>query len=145
VAGIGQATAAMTALKNEAIAAAQAVAAAQSGGGAPATARFGRYFARGGLGMLKPMGTDTIPAMIGRGEFVTNARSARKYFSELNAINQDSRPVRRREGGAVTNVGDVNVTVQGGDTSRQTVRAIAAELNRELKRGTIRLGSLRKA
>lgn len=141
--GIGQATAAMTALKNEAIAAAQAVAAAQSGAAVPAAK--GRYFAAGGLGALRPLGTDTIPAMIQRGEFVTNAKASRKFFSELNAINQDKAPVHRREGGSVTQVGDINVTVQGGDTSRQTVRAIAVELNRELKRGTIRLGSLRKA
>lgn len=134
---------AMDDLESAARAAAAAQAAAQ-GGGVPG-ARFGRYFARGGLAALKPMGTDTVPAMIQRGEFVTNARSSRKFFSELNAINQDRQPVRRREGGSVTNVGDVNVTVQGGDTSRQTVRAIAAELTRELKRGTIRLGTLRKA
>lgn len=137
-------TGAMQELAAAAQQAAAAQAAAQGGGGAPG-ARFGRYFARGGLAALKPMGTDTIPAMIQRGEFVTNARSSRKFFSELNAINQDRQPVRRREGGSVTNVGDVNVTVQGGDTSRQTVRAIAAELTRELKRGTIRLGTLRKA
>lgn len=143
ITGIGQTTAAMTSLKNEAIAAAQAVAAAQSGAGV--TAARGRYFAAGGLGALRPLGTDTIPAMIQRGEFVTNAKSSRKFFSELNAINQDRAPVRRNEGGSVTQVGDIHVAVQGGDTSRQTVRAIAVELNRELKRGTIRLGSLRKA
>lgn len=144
---VGQVTALASAMQQLAAAAAQAASASASisvPAGGSTNARFGKYFAHGGLGM-KPLGQDTIPAMIKRGEFVTNERSARKYFSQLNAINQDSKPVYRREGGAVTNVGDVNVTVEGGDTSRQTVRAIAAELNRELKRGTIRLGSLRKA
>jgi TP901 family phage tail tape measure protein len=123
---------------------AQAAAAAQAAAGGAVPAAKGRYFAQGGSA-LKPLGTDTIPAMIQRGEFVTNAKSSRKFFSELNAINQDKQPVRRREGGSVTQVGDIHVAVNGGDTSRQTVRAIAVELNRELKRGTIRLGSLRKA
>lgn len=144
IAGVSALKDAMTALKNEAIAAAQAQAAVGAGGAVPGSA-MGRYFAKGGLGALRPLGTDTIPAMIQRGEFVTNAKSSRKFFSELNAMNQDRAPVRRREGGSVTQVGDIHVAVQGGDTSRQTVRAIAAELNRELKRGTIRLGSLRKA
>ena len=141
--GINATTQAMAALKAEAIAAAQAVAAASGGGGGGAF--YGKYFAQGGLGTLRPQGGDTIPAMIQKGEFVSNAKSSRKYYSQLNAINQDRPPVYRREGGPVTNVGDVNVSVNGGDTSRQTVRAIAVELNRELKRGTIRLGSLRKA
>lgn len=119
----------------------------EGGGGDTQAAYAGKYFARGGLGSLVPMsrGVDTIPAMIKRGEFVVNDKSSRKFFSQLNAMNQGLQPVYRREGGSVTKVGDVNVTVHGGDTSRQTVRAIAAELNRELKRGTIRLGSLRKA
>lgn len=142
---IGQVNA-LTGAMNQLAAAAASAAQASASVQAPSatTARFGKYFAHGGLG-LKPLGSDTIPAMIQRGEFVMNKRSAGKYFSQLNAMNQDSKPVYRREGGSVTNVGDVNVTVQGGDTSRQTVRAIASELNRELKRGTIRLGSIRKA
>lgn len=147
VGGVASLTQQMTLLKQEALAAAQAVAAASSGGAA-ATASAGKYFRRGGLGVLAPMssrGVDTIPAMIQRGEYVVNRDSSRKFFSQLNAMNQGIKPVYRREGGAVTNVGDVNVTVNGGDTSRQTVRAIAAELNRELRRGTIRLGTLRKA
>ena len=37
------------------------------------------------------------------------------------------------------NVGDVNVTVQGGSSSKETVRGIAAGLRREFRRGTIRL------
>jgi hypothetical protein len=51
-----------------------------------------RYFDRGGFA---PRGTDTVPAMLSPGEFVINARSARKFYSELVAINAGVRPVYR--------------------------------------------------
>ena len=83
-------------------------------------------------------GTDSIPAMLSPGEFVVNARSSRRFFSQLQTINSGASPVNRQQGGSVTNVtiGDVNVT--GGNTSRQTGRAIAGELHREIRRGTSR-------
>jgi len=83
-----------------------------------------------------PQGTDVIPAMLSPGEVVINAASARRFASELTAINAGVRPVYRSEGGSVTNIGDINVTVNGGGSSRQTARSIAAELRRELRRGT---------
>ena len=45
----------------------------------------------------------------------------------------------RQEGGPVTNVGDIHVNVQGGQSVRQTARTIAAGVRRELRRGTSRL------
>lgn len=92
-------------------------------------------------GGFAPRGTDTIPAMLSPGEFVVNAKSTRRFFSQLQAINAGVAPIFRSEGGSVTNnnvsIGDV--VVQGGDTSRQTARSIASELRRELRRGTSRL------
>lgn len=93
-----------------------------------------RHFATGGN-----VGTDVIPAMLAPGEFVINAASTRKFASQLVAMNAGVRPVFRSEGGGVTNIGDINVTVQGGGTGRQTARTIAAELRRELRRGTATL------
>jgi len=90
-----------------------------------------RYLAAGGV-----VGTDVIPAMLSPGEFVMNAASTRKFASQLVAMNAGVQPVFRSEGGSVTNVGDINVSVNGGGTSRQTARSIAAELRRELRRGT---------
>jgi hypothetical protein len=84
-------------------------------------------------------GTDVIPAMLSPGEVVINAASARKFAAQLTAINAGVQPVYRSEGGSVTNIGDINVTVTGGGTSRQTARSIAAELRRELRRGTATL------
>jgi len=88
---------------------------------------------------LSAAGTDVVPAMLSPGEVVINAASARKFASQLTAINAGVRPVYRSEGGSVTNVGDINVTVSGGGTSRQTARSIATELRRELRRGTATL------
>lgn len=92
-----------------------------------------KYFAFGGRGQ------DKIPAMLSRKETVVNARSSQRFFSELNAMNQGSKPVYREQGGTVTNVGDINVTVKGGDSSQQTVREIGQALRREVRRGTIKL------
>jgi hypothetical protein len=87
----------------------------------------------------RPQGTDVIPAMLSPGEVVINAASARKFAGQLTAINAGVQPVYRSEGGSVTNIGDINVTVTGGGASRQTAREIAAEIRRELRRGTATL------
>jgi len=96
--------------------------------------RAGRYLAAGG-----PVGTDVIPTWLSQGEFVMNAGAASKFASQLVAMNAGVQPVFRSEGGGVTNIGDINVSVVGGGTGRQTARDIAAELRRELRRGTTTL------
>jgi TP901 family phage tail tape measure protein len=97
------------------------------------------YFANGGFA---PRGTDTIPAMLSPGEFVVNARSTRRFYSQLQALNAGIQPVYRQEGGPVTNFGDINVNVpdsrRGGNTSNMG-REIAVAIRRELRRGTSRL------
>ena len=93
----------------------------------------GRVFlASGGL----PRGTDVIPAMLSPGEMVMSAASTRRFASQLTAMNAGVKPSYHSQGGHVTNVGDINVTVQGGGTGRQTARSIATELRREIRRGT---------
>jgi len=93
------------------------------------------YFNSGGLNR----GVDTQPAMLSRGESVINARSTAKFFSQIQAINAGQTPVFRAQNGGVTNVGDINVTIQGQSSSSATGRAIASELRREIRRGTSRL------
>jgi TP901 family phage tail tape measure protein len=92
-------------------------------------------FARGG----RAQGTDTIPAMLSKGEYVMNAKSTRRNFSQLVAMNSGVKPVYRQDGGSVTNVGDINVSVNGSSTSKQSARDIATALRREMRRGTARL------
>jgi TP901 family phage tail tape measure protein len=91
------------------------------------------YFANGGVGR----GQDRIPAFLSAGEFVVNARSAGRFFSQLQAINAGQTPVFRNQGGTVNvTVGDVNV--QASSSPRATGRAIAQEISREIRRGSIR-------
>jgi len=96
--------------------------------------RVGRYLAAGG-----PMGTDVVPAWLSRGEYVMNAQATSQFASQLVAMNAGVQPAYHSEGGSVTNIGDINVTVKGGETGRRTARSIAVELRREMRRGTATL------
>jgi hypothetical protein len=113
---------------------AAAAASVPSPGGSEMTAAHGgmAFLAGGG----RPRGTDVIPAMLSPGEMVMSAATTRRFASQLTAMNAGARPSYHSQGGHVTNVGDINVTVQGGGTGRQTARSIATELRRELRRGT---------
>jgi TP901 family phage tail tape measure protein len=121
-------------LASAATAAAQIVIPAIPTGPGQAMGGFQR-FARGG----RAQGTDTIPAMLSKGEYVMNAKSTRRNFSQLVAMNSGVKPVYRQDGGSVTNVGDINVSVNGSSTSKQSARDIATALRREMRRGTARL------
>jgi hypothetical protein len=66
----------------------------------------------------------------------STASEARRFASQLTAINAGIKPVFRSEGGRVTNIGDITVNVSGGGSSHQTARSIAVALKRELRRGT---------
>lgn len=90
-------------------------------------------------GGFTPKGTDTIPAMLSPGEFVVNSKSTKKFFSQLVAMNAGVRPVFRQEGGPVTNVGDINITVQGAPTPQQTARETMTAFRREMRRRTSNL------
>jgi TP901 family phage tail tape measure protein len=100
-------------------------------GDKPQTACTGNFIYRADGGR----GSDTIPAMLSPGEMVINAASSRKFASQLIAMNAGTQPVFRNEGGQTTTVGDINVTVNGGASGKQTARSIAVELRRELRRG----------
>ena len=94
-----------------------------------------RFFNEGG----QARGTDTVPAMLTPGEFVVNASSSRRFFSELVAINSGKAPVFRQEGGPVENntfTGDINVNMPEGASADG--RAVAKQIRRELRRNTIK-------
>jgi len=130
---IGEIDTAISAMWDLADAAYAAAAAAAQATSAQYAAHGGvaRYFASGGN-----VGMDTINAKLSPGEVVINPRSARNFASQLTAMNAGVQPVYRSDGGSVTNIGDINVSVTGGGSSRQTARSIASELRRELRRGT---------
>jgi len=91
------------------------------------------YFRRGG----QPRGSDTVPAMLSPGEFIVNAASTRKWYSQLVAINAGIAPTYRESGGQVTNVGDITVNLNSGGNVAQTAREIGQALNREIRRGIL--------
>jgi len=93
-----------------------------------------RYLAGGG-----PAGTDVIPAMLSPGEFVMNAASTRKFASQLVAMNAGVQPVFRSDGGNVTNIGDVSITVNDSGSPQQTAREVMRAIRRESRRGASRI------
>lgn len=95
-----------------------------------------KYLAQGGF-PGRPKGTDQIPAWLSRGEMVINAKSAKQFYSQLQAINAGKQPIYRQEGGPVTNVGDINVTVNNTTTNPVDGRQLATAIRREVRKGTI--------
>jgi hypothetical protein len=88
-------------------------------------------FATGGIG------TDTIPAMLSPGEFVINARSSQRFFSQLQSINAGNTPTFR-DGGTTNNttIGDIHVSSSSSGDGRVIARDIMKSMTRELRRGS---------
>ncbi len=98
------------------------------------------YRAQGGI-MGAPKGSDTVPSMLTKGEYVMNRSATDKFYSQIKAMNGYS---RFSEGGKVqnssVNVGDIHVNgSMGGQSTATDVRGIGNAIRREIKRG--RLGS----
>jgi len=83
-----------------------------------------------------PGSTDTVPAMLTPGEFVMNARSARKFHTQLVAMNAGIQPFQG--GGSVTNVGDVNINMQSSGNEAYDVTKVGKLLQRQIRRKTLR-------
>lgn len=92
-------------------------------------------FAVGGLAK----GTDIVPAMLTPGEFVVNKAATQRFYSQLVAMNQGMQPRYMANGGEVTNVGGINVTVNAANTPEKTARTVISEINRALHRRVIHL------
>jgi len=86
-------------------------------------------------------GSDVVPAMLGRREFVVREPMAEKYYSQLVAMNAGRFPVYKAGGGSVsnTNVGDIHFTIQGGKTSPAMAREVASHIRRGIQQGTLKL------
>jgi TP901 family phage tail tape measure protein len=108
-------------------------AALAGGGGVHASTGGLMYLADGGVAR----GTDTIPAMLSPGEFVVNAGSTRKFFSQLVAMN--SSPRGYESGGVTTNVGDVRITVNEAVSAKATARETMSAFRREMRKNTSKL------
>lgn len=116
---------------------AQAIAGIVGGAASASVARFGKMIYRQ-YGGYTPQSTDTIPAMLSPGEFVINAKSAKRFHSQLIAMNAGVQPAFRRMGGSTTTIGDINITVQGASSPKQTTREVMLAFRREKRRHTSR-------
>lgn len=120
-----------------AIAAERAANAARGAGGGQQVSLGGliqpRYFAHGG-----PVGSDRVAAWLSPGEMVMNRGATSRFFSQLSAMNSGARGGRLPISN--TTVGDTtfNINVNESRTPNQTGRAVASEIRREQRRGSIR-------
>lgn len=97
----------------------------------PPTKAMGGHMAVGGQ-----LGSDFVPTWLAPGEFVVNSAAAAQWRTQLMAINN-----RMAGGGSVQNinVGDVNVSLQSTGSSQQDALAIAKAVQREIRRGTVKI------
>jgi TP901 family phage tail tape measure protein len=92
-----------------------------------------RYLAGGG----QAKGTDNIPALLTQDEFVVNAQSSRRFFSQLQAINAGVTPSFNSsppQAGATINIGDININEAA--SAKDTARQVMDLIRREERRGT---------
>lgn len=97
----------------------------------------GGFFAFGGYNMAgggfpggRGGGSDVRPVWSRRGEFFMNPYASRTYAPLLRAMNSQQGPST-----ASNSFGDINITVNGGDSSQQTIQQIARGLRREIRKG----------
>lgn len=88
----------------------------------------------------RPGPTDNVPALLTVGERVLSVKQNRSF----EAIVESALTGKVRgfaQGGPVTHIhGGLNVTVRGGNSSPATAGEIGRALQREIRRGTLRLG-----
>jgi len=101
-----------------------------------ATGGFARRFASGGSAW--GVGQDRILGSFAKSEFVMNSAASAQFYPQLVAMNSGGQVPNQSPGNV--SVGDINVTLQGGDTTEQSVRDIAHELDRAIQRRVVRFG-----
>lgn len=80
---------------------------------------------------------DTVNARLTPGEFVVNKRNTGKFMSQLIGINRGTAPSGTASGSI--EVGGINIEIKESKTPQATAKAVAAELNRGIRVGTIQL------
>jgi TP901 family phage tail tape measure protein len=97
----------------------------------------GQTFATGGMAS----GTDNIPALLSKGEFVTNSRQAARFHPQLVALNAGVAPSFPSNVSHTGIAGDINLTVNSSGDGKAIGRDIMAIINREIRRGAAALRS----
>lgn len=83
------------------------------------------------------LGRGAVPIIAHEGEFVINAESTRRFYTQLVAMNAGFAPKAYEKGGIVT-VGDININLTASERPESTVRDFGRALYREIRRGTIK-------
>ena len=91
-------------------------------------------FATGG----RAHGSDSVNAQLTPGEFVMNASSTRKFYSQLVGMNSGNNAIRRADGGG-TSIGDININMSSSGNEGYDVQRMGRSLKREIRRGTLAL------
>jgi len=92
-----------------------------------------KNFATGGQ-----VGQDTVPAMLSPGEFVMNASASKRFYSQLQTMN--NQPVQRfADGGPVNNYGDFNISVPSNGNKNLDIVAIGRGLQRAIRQRSVKL------
>lgn len=113
-------------------------AALAAGAAGAASKRFGGLLYRAGGGFT-PRGTDTIPAMLSPGEYVMDAANTRRFYSQLQSMSAGVQPQYHAQGGPVTNIGDIAITVNETASAQQTARETMQAFRRQTRRRTATL------
>lgn len=73
--------------------------------GAASNSNGGPIYANNGMLVnFQPKGTDTIPAMLTKGEYVVNAEAVRNNFHLIDYINKSKKPVYKATGGSIQDI-----------------------------------------
>lgn len=109
-------------------------------------ARGGRvgYYAGGGFidSFLRgdyAKGTDNVPVMATKGEYIMDKSNTQRFLPLLQSMSAGRYKAPSHGPSNSTTVGDINITVQGGGTDGQTVRNIGSGLRRGIRQGVVRL------
>lgn len=98
----------------------------------------GNGLAAGGI-VRGSIGRDRVPAMLTSGEFVMNRRATQRFFPQLMSMNSGRFRPRSFQDGGITGPTNIRVTVNESSSPQATSREVIRGINRELRRGTIRL------
>lgn len=82
-------------------------------------------------------GSDTVPAMLTPGEVVMNRNASQRWFSDLQRMNAGMEPQFRQNGGPVTSIGDIHITVQESKSPQATADQVWQQIQRRARMGTI--------
>lgn len=84
------------------------------------------YANNGMLVNFQPKGTDTIPAMLTKGEYVVNAEATKNNFHLIDYINKSKKPVYKATGGSIQDI----LSIREFQIQNERNRQENAELNR---------------